>query len=115
MTPQAINVYPFTVPTKHVFALTLPAEGRAWELRAYPRRVLGDVLCLDVVATDGTPIVLGLALVLGVDLLAPYRRGYDVPQGTLWVARTDAKLDDPTPDDFGRGRAMLYYLPPEGA
>lgn len=114
-TVQVINPYPFTSPTRNVFALALPAEGRAWNLACYPRRVLGDVLCLDVRDSDGAAVVLGVAVVAGVDLLAPYRAAYDVPRGTLWAARTDGRDTDPTPDDFARGRAVLYYIPPEGA
>jgi len=91
----------------------LYAEDAAWSLRVYRRTQLGEGWYLDVSAPDNTPLVLGVALVLGVDLLAPYRAGYAVPQGTLWLARTDATKQEPTGDDFGAGRCVLYYLPPE--
>lgn len=91
----------------------LIAEDRAWSLRVYRRAQLGEAWYADWLDAAGVAQVRGVGLVLGVDLLAPYRAGYDVPQGVLWVARTDALAVDPTGDDFAAGRAVVYYLPPE--
>ena len=105
-----INVQPTGTETHHRSTVLL--DGRRWALRLYTNGV-DFGWYLDVANDDASALVRGLAVVGGVDLLAPYRH-LDLPPGPLWVAPAAARaITDPTVDDFAGARHQLLYL--EGA
>lgn len=59
--------------------------------------VRGDVWTLDVNTSDDAPIVLGLPLVMGADLLATER----FARGMLFLVDYTGRGNDPTGDNFG--------------
>lgn len=65
--------------------------------------------CLDIYDLPATPVVVGIALSCGLDLLWPYRHLH-VPQGQLFVWDKLASGRDPDPDGFSEGRYELCYL-----
>jgi hypothetical protein len=77
---------------------------------------------LDISSSSGTPIVLGIRIVVGVDLLAPYR-ARDVPPGILRCIDTTNTGQDPTRNGLLGPQRLVYRpiadipeseLPPEG-
>ena len=64
---------------------------------------------LGIYTSAGTPIVLGIGLVPGTDLLAPYRDDTRIPPGVLAVV---AKAD-PGRDAWGRTADLIYVEPAE--
>lgn len=67
-----------------------------------------DGWALDLYDSDGVPLVQGIALVTGLDLLFPYRH-LDVPPGPLFVGYHEQPVADPAEPDFLERRASLYY------
>jgi hypothetical protein len=65
---------------------------------------------LDLEAEDGSPIVRGLRLVEGVDLLAPFRYDGRLPPGQLFVRDTSGAHRDPGRDDL-RADVRIVYRP----
>lgn len=66
---------------------------------------------LSLSTTGGAPIVSGLPVVTGVDLLGPFKHDTRIPQGVLIVADESADNHDPTWGDFGPdGSHVLYYF-----
>lgn len=63
---------------------------------------------LDIEASDGAPIVRGLRLVEGVDLLAPFRYDDRLPPGQLFVRDTSGAHRDPGRDDLRADVRMIY-------
>ena len=64
---------------------------------------------LGLYTSGGDPIVLGISLVAGVDLLSPYRSDPRVPEGGLWVM----SQTDPGRDSWARTAWLLYLEPTE--
>ncbi len=64
---------------------------------------------LDVAAADGTPLVLGLRVVVGVSLLAPIGV-QGLPRGQLFAVDALGEGRDPGRDDL-RERVELVYRP----
>jgi len=65
---------------------------------------------LDLYDSAGDPLVLGIGLTAGIDLLYPYR-ALKVPQGKLWVQPMSGIYADPTIDTFEEDEAVVYYQP----
>jgi len=63
----------------------------------------------DLYDASDNPLVLGLGLSVGVDLLYPYRY-LDVPPGILWVEDVAQTGADPGLTAFADGDAILYYM-----
>lgn len=100
----------FEIPLRaqpHVFAVTL--VDRQYEMTVQWRDTVGGGWFLDVADGDGSPIVSGIALVTGADLLAQY--AYLGIGGSLYVA-TDGDADQvPTFTNLG-GECHLYFMTP---
>lgn len=65
---------------------------------------------LDIYDAVGTPVVLGLGLSVGVDLLYPYRYRDGVPPGKLFVSpESDVGYVDPVLDSFVQGTHSIWY------
>lgn len=64
---------------------------------------------MDLRDSVGNPIVLGLGLGSGVDLLFPFRANALCPPGKLFVWTNDGR--DPGLDSFAQKTAVLYYQP----
>ncbi|MGL9724465.1 phage baseplate plug family protein [Sodalis sp. (in: enterobacteria)] len=97
---MVINEIPLTA-TNQQFSITL--SGTLWQMRIIWRDVAGWVL--DMLNASGDPVITGIPLIPGTDLLAQY--GWLNPGGRL-VAVTD---DDQLPDKTATGRtAKLYWL-----
>jgi hypothetical protein len=63
---------------------------------------------LDVFDANDSPLVQGIALVAGLDLLFPYKY-LDIPPGILFVNDHLGTVDDPTLSTFIDQEASLYY------
>ncbi len=63
---------------------------------------------MDLYDGDDNPLVQGIALVTGLDLLFPYRY-LDVPPGALFVNDHIPPREDPGLDTFFQREAALYY------
>jgi hypothetical protein len=63
---------------------------------------------LDVFDENDVPLVQGIALAAGLDLLFPYKY-LDVPPGILFVNDHLGTVDDPDLSTFIEQRASLYY------
>lgn len=64
----------------------------------------------DLYDSAGDPLVLGIALASGIDLLFPYR-ALKVPKGKLFLQSTTNVLEDPTVDSFRDDEVLLWYQP----
>lgn len=96
------------VPSQPHADQTTVLSGVTYVLRFdYVQRM--DRWRLGLYTAGGTPIVLGIYLVPGVDLLAPYRADVRVPSGGLWVMSDT----DPGRDAWGRTAFLLYLEPTE--
>jgi hypothetical protein len=83
-------------------------DGARFRFATYTNKVDGRWY-LDISDSLGTPIVLGLGLACGCDLLYPYR-ARPVPAGKLWVQPQNAGADsDPDLDGFADNRFALWY------
>lgn len=102
----------FRQEDKHT-SQTLTLDGVRFQLDTYTNRADGSWY-MDLFDTDGTPLVQGIALVTGLDLLYPYRY-LPVPAGVLFVNDLDGPRTDPGLDSFTDKEAALYYQSAESA
>lgn len=65
---------------------------------------------LGILQADGTPIVMGLPLVNGVDILRPHRSDPRVPQGSFAVIDLSGKDREPSLENFGEDIVLLYAV-----
>lgn len=65
---------------------------------------------MDLIDSNNEPIVRGIGIVAGIDILYPYR-GYNVPAGKIFVVTQQQDLFDPTQSTFADGTAQLWYQP----
>lgn len=86
---------------------TLTLDGVRFRLDTYTNKVSGGWF-LDLFDGDDNPLVLGVALVTGLDLLYPFRH-LDVPPGVLFVNDHQGEREDPGLDTFINHGAALYY------
>lgn len=99
---MALVEIPLT-PVSQQFAIQL--AGVQYQLTLIWRDVAGWVL--DIASNDRTPIIQGIPLVAGADLLAQYR--YLGIGGQLFVMSDPAVLDPPTSANLGI-ESHLYFL-----
>lgn len=92
---------------------TLTLDRVRFQLDTYTNNADGGWY-MDLRDSTGEPIVLGIALVTGLDLLFPYRY-LDVPAGVLFINDLDGPRQDPTLDSFKDQEVALYYQDLEGA
>lgn len=86
---------------------TLTLDGVRFRLDTYTNRQDGGWY-FDLFDGDGVPLVQGVAIVTGLDLLFPYRY-LDVPAGLLFVNDHRPPQTDPTLTTFLDDEAALYY------
>ena len=92
-------------PTPQRFAITLGGVDYTFTLRY--RNVPEGGWYLDIADSEKTPIVDGIPLVTGVNLLAQYKHlGFT---GRLWVQTIDDPDATPTFDNLGVG-SKLYFV-----
>ncbi|MCA7953849.1 hypothetical protein LGM43_26630 [Burkholderia seminalis] len=99
------NIYeiPFSADSQ-VFKVSL--AGVIYQLTVQWQNAIGQWL-LDIADANDNPLVSGLPLVTGVDLLGQY--GYLGFDGGLWVQGADDPDDLPTYDNLGVG-SHLYFV-----
>ena len=90
-------------PTAQQFAIQL--AGVQYQMTLIWRDAAGWVL--DIANNDRTPLIQGIPLVAGADLLAQYR--YLGIGGALFVVSDPNVLDPPTQDNLGIS-SHLYFL-----
>ena len=86
---------------------TVTLDGVRFVLDTYTNRADG-CWYMDLRDGEGNPLVLGIAIVTGLDLLFPYRH-LDVPPGPLFVNDHEGERTDPGLDAFLNQSAALYY------
>lgn len=97
---MVINEIPLTA-TNQQFSITL--SGTVWQMRIIWRDVAGWML--DILNASGAPVITGIPLLPGQDLLAQY--AWLKPGGRLIVIADDEQLLDAT----GLGNtAKLYWM-----
>ena len=69
-------------------------------------RHMGGGWVLDIADVGGAPVLSGIPLVTGVDLLAPYR--YLGLKGSIWVQGANNPDDPPTYDNLGSGSRVFW-------
>lgn len=98
---------PYEIPlTAEAQKFTITLGGTDRQLRVYWNK-WSENWCLDINQTDGTPILQGLPIITGADLLGQHRH---LELGGSIVAQTDFDLDAvPTFTNLGTlGR--LYFI-----
>lgn len=86
---------------------TLTLDGIRFRLDTYTNKADG-CWYMDLFDGDGAPLIQGIALVTGLDLLFPYRY-LDVPPGILFVNDHEGERTDPGLSAFLDKEAALYY------
>lgn len=64
---------------------------------------------MDLFDSLGAPLVLGMGLSAGIDILYPYK-ARQVPPGKLFVSPQFGAFVDPDLDAFEEGEAIIYYI-----
>ncbi len=86
---------------------TITLGGTDYRLTVQYRKAGGAGWVLDIADASDNPLVSGIPLVTGVDLLAQYKHlGF---QGRLWVQGAEDPDDTPTFADLGVG-SKLYWV-----
>lgn len=110
------QIIPVTNYPEQVFRITLDGvtlAARVWwsEFDQITRDLVGDGIAgqwyMDMVSTDGTVDIDGMALVTGCDMLEPY--AFD-GLGGLWLVNVESKPTDPALEDLGV-QFQLIYVP----
>ncbi len=102
----------FRKEDKHT-SQTLTLDGVRFQLDTYTSRA-DNSWYMDLFDSNGTALIIGIALATGLDLLFPYRY-LDVPAGVLFVNDLAGPREDPGLDSFDEEEAALYYQDAEGA
>ena len=89
---------------------TLTLDGVRFRLETYTNKE-DDTWYFDIYDLEDVPLLQGIAIVTGLDLLFPYRYKTGLPPGVLFVNDQlgTEQLNDPTIDSFKDKRAALYY------
>lgn len=95
---MVINEIPLTA-TNQQFSITL--SGTVWQMRIIWRDVAGWVL--DMLNASGAPVITGIPLLPGQDLLAQY--GWLNPGGRLVVVTEDKQ----PPGETSPGQTAKFY------
>ena len=64
---------------------------------------------LDTFDGNGNPLVLGIAIVTGLDLWFPYHYLEGIPPGILFINDHVGDKEDPGLDSFDDQEAVMYY------
>ncbi|RQZ31531.1 hypothetical protein DIE14_01040 [Burkholderia sp. Bp9017] len=91
-------------PDPQTFTLTL--SGVTYTMTVQYRAAGGTGWILDVADANGNPLVAGIPLVTGIDLLGQY--AYLGFGGRLWVQGAANPDDVPTFDDLGVGSHVFW-------
>ncbi len=92
-------------PVAQTFPLAGPGGGRRFTLAW--RNAAGSGWCLDIADADGNPLVSGIPLVTGCDLLAGHK--HLIPFG-LWVQGDPDPTEVPTYDGLGEQSKMYLVV-----
>lgn len=115
------QIIPVTNYPEQVFRITLDSvtlASRVWwsEFDQITRDLVGDGIAgqwyMDMVSTDGTVELYGMALVTGCDMLEPY--AFD-GLGGLWLVDVEDKSRDPGLSDLGVTHNLIYVPAAERA
>jgi hypothetical protein len=110
---EIIQITPqFRKEDKHT-SQTFTFDGVRFTLDTYTNRADGSWY-MDLSDSVGVPIVIGIALVTGLDLLYPYRY-LPVPAGVLFINDLAGPRQDPGLDSFEDEEVALYYQNAESA
>lgn len=91
-------------PEAQRFSITL--SGVEYRLTFQYRDAGGAGWVLDIADANSQPVVSGIPLVTGIDLLEPYRHlNFG---GSLWVQGADAPDNVPTYEDLGIGSHVFW-------
>lgn len=97
-----------TSDTSHI--VTQPTLDNVLFQIDYYKNKRTNLWCMDLFDNLSQPLVLGIGLRAGIDLLWPYR-SLEVPAGVLFVAPQGTGLVDPSLTAFENGLASIYYIP----
>jgi hypothetical protein len=86
---------------------SLTLDGARFRIDFYTNKSDG-CWYLDLFDSEDAPMVLGIGLVTGLDLLFPYRY-LPVPSGVLFVNDHIGERQDPTLNSFFEDEMNLYY------
>ncbi len=104
---QSVPVRP--VPESKSTFQTTELDGVRYRIAFYFVKN-GDFWMMDFADVEGTKLVTGIRLALGVDLLEPYKYLAGMPQGQLFVVDTSRTDVEPGDDGFD-DRCVLYFRP----
>lgn len=100
---------PFTGGPQEAMNITI--EGRSLRLRARYANLV-SVWTLDVLDNSGStavPLVVGVPILMGVDLIKPYRLGI----GSLYAEPSSRPRDDAGRGELGNRINLVHYAPGE--
>ena len=96
----------FRKEDKHT-SQTVTLEGVRFRIDTYTNTADG-CWYMDLYDSDNAPLVIGIRLTTGLDLLFPYRYKA-VPPGILFINDHVGQRQDPTLDAFDDQEVALYY------
>ena len=92
------------------FRYTVFLEGTQFGLVFYTEKP-DDQWFFDLTTVNFEPVVAGLGLSVGLDLLFPYRSlGEAIPPGILYCVDLSGEGNDPTVESFQNGTHVLRYM-----
>lgn len=98
----------FEIPlSAHPQKFTITLSGTEYEMLLLWRNATGVGWTLDIADNQGSPLIQGIPLVTGCNLLEQY--GYLGFEGALWVQTTVDPDAVPTFDNLGTGSHLYWY------
>lgn len=102
-----LQIFPQFRPEDKHTSQTLTLDGVRFRLDTYTNKA-DDSWYLNIYDSEDNPLVLGIAIASGLDLLFPYRY-LDVPPGILFVNTLTGATFDPVESSFADEEVALYY------
>lgn len=90
------------------FEYEIELEGSTWRL-GYVWNARASLWHMDVKAQDGTPLLLGLPLVVDFPLLLTYRSLLALPPGEFFLVDLETTGEEAGRDTLGTRFLLLYY------
>lgn len=106
-----LDITPAITETTTNVAVIVDLDGLTYRLDLKTNK-RADAWTLDIYDGQGGPLVLGLHLAAGVDMLYPYR-SLAVPPGKMYVSPRGETYGDPVIASFAAGTHALYYAEAE--
>jgi len=92
------------------FQYTIFLEGVQFGL-VFKTNKPDDSWFMDITTVNFEPVVMGLGLAVGLDLLFPYRsKGARIPPGVLYCVDLSGNGSDPAVDSFENKTHVLRYM-----